>query len=117
MFDILQALKDGQSADDIAASFTTALNEAISTYNKEQEETQKKTQKLLEKNEAAWKIYTSIINYYETYYPNYGITTAEYVDKIDKDSLTKIVISTLEIPSFDDILKLDDILELFEKVF
>jgi hypothetical protein len=93
--DILKAMKEGQSPDNIANSFINALNEAKAAAEKEKTESQKK----IRRNQDAWAIYESIIQFYETYYPDYHITAEEWVNNLpaeDVSAITADIVSILE---------------------
>jgi hypothetical protein len=90
--DIIKAMREGASADDIAKSFGNALKEAKAQMENEQVQTERKKQ-------AAWDVYTTIVRFYETCYPEFKITTKERVTDLpakEKESLIKEVISALE---------------------
>lgn len=82
MNDILTLLQNGQSADDIAKSFTTALNEALAEHKKADK---------VRKEKLDWMgdIVENILEYAEYFYPEYAeaIAAVEYSD----DELIELV--------------------------
>jgi ABC-type antimicrobial peptide transport system permease subunit len=66
MNEILALLKEGQSVEDIAASFTSALNSAIQEQEKQKNEIAARTEKI----ESLTNIVNSIIDFANKYYPD-----------------------------------------------
>ena len=66
MKEILALLKEGQSVEDIAASFTSALNSAIQEQEKQKNEIAARTEKI----ESLTNIINSIIDFTNKYYPD-----------------------------------------------
>ncbi|MBO5730287.1 MAG: hypothetical protein J6R67_03740 [Treponema sp.] len=66
MNEILALLKEGQSVEDIAASFTSALNSAIQEQEKQKNEIAARTEKI----DALTNIINSIVDFANKFYPD-----------------------------------------------
>lgn len=103
MNDLLAALRNGASAEDLAASFTKSLNEANAALKAEKEAEIKVKEEA--KREAVSVLTDAVKNYITVVHPE----LAKYNDEVDVDALTKELDQT-----FKTLAKLE---ELEQKIF
>lgn len=105
MNDLLAALRNGASAEDLAASFTKSLNEANAALKAEKEVEAAANAKEEAKREAVSVLADAVKNYIAVVHPE----LAKYNDEVDVDALTKELDQT-----FKTLAKLE---ELEQKIF
>jgi sugar-specific transcriptional regulator TrmB len=106
MNDLLAALRNGASAEDLAASFTKSLNEANAALKAEKEaEIAAANAKEEAKREAVSILADAVKNYIAVVHPE----LAKYNDEVDVDALAKELDQT-----FKTLAKLE---ELEQKIF
>ena len=105
MNELLAALRNGASAEDLAASFTKSLNEANAALKAEKEAEAAANAKEEAKREAVSVLADAVKNYIAVVHPE----LAKYNDEVDVDALTKELDQT-----FKTLAKLE---ELEQKIF
>ena len=92
MNDLLAALRNGASAEDLAASFTKNLNEANAALKAEKEAEAAANAKEEAKREAVSVLADAVKNYIAVVHPE----LAKYNDEVDVDALAKELDQTLK---------------------
>lgn len=94
--DILSRLREGASAEDLAKEMADALNQASTTYAKEQEAEKLKHAVEAEKRANAYNLYQVILGYLRRYHPKVAADITNSYEGYTEDEIADEVIAGVE---------------------
>ena len=117
--ELTAALQNGANPDEIAKSFTDALNTAIKAQKEAEEKAAKKNKIRAERVEALQGIVDAIENFVEDFYPD--MYDAKVFESFDIEELDKVVLESYQevkrmAPLFDSLKDLEKQLKMSENV-
>ena len=117
--ELTAALQNGANPDEIAKSFTDALNTAIKAQKEAEEKTAKKNKIRAERVEALQGIIDAIEDFVEDFYPD--MYDAKVFESFDVEELDKVVLEAYEdvkrmTPLFDSLKDLEKQLKMSDNV-
>ena len=117
--ELTAALQNGANPDEIAKSFTDALNTAIKAQKEAEEKAAKKNKIRAERVEALQGIIDAIENFVEDFYPD--MYDAKVFESFDVEELDKAVLEAYEdvkrmAPLFDSLKDLEKHLKMTDNV-
>ena len=117
--ELTAALQNGANPDEIAKSFTDALNTAIKAQKEAEEKAAKKNKIRAERVEALQGIVDAIENFVEDFYPD--MYDAKVFESFDAEELDKVVLEAYEdvkrmAPLFDSLKDLEKHLKMADNV-
>ena len=117
--ELTAALQNGANPDEIAKSFTDALNTAIKAQKEAEEKTAKKNKIHAERVEALQGIIDAIEDFVEDFYPD--MYDAKVFESFDAEELDKVVLEAYEdvkrmAPLFDSLKDLEKQLKMTDNV-
>ena len=117
--ELTAALQNGANPDEIAKSFTDALNTAIKAQKEAEEKAAKKNKIRAERVEALQGIIDAIEDFVENFYPD--MYDAKVFESFDVEELDKVVLEAYEdvkrmAPLFDSLKDLEKQLKMTDNV-
>ena len=117
--ELTAALQNGANPDEIAKSFTDALNTAIKAQKEAEEEAAKKNKIRAERVETLQGIIDAIEDFVEDFYPD--MYDAKVFENFDVEELDKVVLEAYEdvkrmAPFFDSLKDLEKQLKMTDNV-
>lgn len=117
--ELTAALQNGANPDEIAKSFTDALNTAIKAQKEAEEKATKKNKIRAERVEALQGIIDAIEDFVEDFYPD--MYDAKVFESFDVEELDKVVLEAYEdvkrmAPLFDSLKDLEKQLKMTDNV-
>lgn len=117
--ELTAALQNGANPDEIAKSFTDALNTAIKAQKEAEEKAAKKNKIHAERVEALQDIIDAIEDFVEDFYPD--MHDAKVFESFDVEELDKVVLEAYEdvkrmAPLFDSLKDLEKQLKMTDNV-
>ena len=117
--ELTAALQNGANPDEIAKSFTDALNTAIKAQKEAEEKAAKKNKIRAERVEALQGIIDAIEDFVENFYPD--MYDAKVFESFDAEELDKVVLEAYEdvkrmAPLFDSLKDLEKQLRMTDNV-
>ena len=117
--ELTAALQNGANPDEIAKSFTDALNTAIKAQKEAEEKAAKKNKIHAERVEALQGIIDAIEDFVEDFYPD--MYDAKVFESFDVEELDKVVLEAYEdvkrmAPLFDSLKDLEKQLKMTDNV-
>lgn len=117
--ELTAALQNGANPDEIAKSFTDALNTAIKAQKEAEEKAAKKNKIRAERVEALQGIIDAIEDFVENFYPD--MYDAKVFESFDAEELDKVVLEAYEdvkrmAPLFDSLKDLEKQLKMSDNV-
>ena len=117
--ELTAALQNGANPDEIAKSFTDALNTAIKAQKEAEEKAAKKNKIRAERVEALQGIIDAIEDFVEDFYPD--MYDAKVFESFDTEELDKVVLEAYEdvkrmAPLFDSLKDLEKQLKMTDNV-
>ena len=117
--ELTAALQNGANPDEIAKSFTDALNTAIKAQKEAEEKSAKKNKIRAERVEALQGIIDAIEDFVEDFYPD--MYDAEVFENFDVEELDKVVLEAYEdvkrmVPLFDSLKDLEKHLKMGDNI-
>lgn len=117
--ELTAALQNGANPDEIAKSFTDALNTAIKAKKEAEEKAAKKNKIHAERVEALQGIIDAIEDFVEDFYPD--MYDAKVFESFDAEELDKVVLESYEevkrmAPLFDSLKDLEKHLKMTDNV-
>ena len=117
--ELTAALQNGANPDEIAKSFTDALNTAIKAQKEAEEKAAKKNKIRAERVEALQGIIDAIENFVEDFYPD--MYDAKIFENFDAEELDKVVLEAYNdvkrmAPLFDSLKDLEKQLKMTDNV-
>ena len=117
--ELTAALQNGANPDEIAKSFTDALNTAIKAKKEAEEKAAKKNKIRAERVEALQGIIDAIESFVEDFYPD--MYDAKVFESFDAEELDKVVLEAYEdvkrmAPLFDSLKDLEKQLKMTDNV-
>lgn len=117
--ELTAALQNGANPDEIAKSFTDALNTAIKAQKEAEEKAAKKNKIHAERVEALQDIIDAIEDFVEAFYPD--MYDAKVFESFDAEELDKVVLEAYEdvkrmAPLFDSLKDLEKQLKMSDNV-
>lgn len=117
--ELTAALQNGANPDEIAKSFTDALNTAIKAQKEAEEKAAKKNKIRAERVEALQGIIDAIEDFVEDFYPD--MYDAKVFEDFDVEELDKVVLEAYEdvkrmAPLFDSLKDLEKQLKMTDNV-
>lgn len=117
--ELTAALQNGANPDEIAKSFTDALNTAIKAQKEAEEKAAKKNKIRAERVEALQGIIDAIEDFVENFYPD--MYDAKVFESFDAEELDKVVLEAYEdvkrmAPLFDSLKDLEKQLKMTDNV-
>ena len=117
--ELTAALQNGANPDEIAKSFTDALNTAIKAQKEAEEKAAKKNKIRAERVEALQGIIDAIEDFVENFYPD--MYDAKVFENFDAEELDKVVLEAYQdvkrmAPLFDSLKDLEKQLKMTDNV-
>ena len=117
--ELTAALQNGANPDEIAKSFTDALNTAIKAQKEAEEKAAKKNKIRAERVEALQGIVDAIEDFVENFYPD--MYDAKVFESFDAEELDKVVLEAYQdvkrmAPLFDSLKDLEKQLKMTDNV-